>query len=282
MSATTSVGVFFLVTLIAGFLYLAIYTDQLGPVSEYFADVGTFGAISALIPLSLANNPANGDLVCDLDIKIPTLLNNEALFGTPFIDIITDENGNKLSGERLSGFLNDNEYLYIGSQGMDQITYEWKNCFNEGSISINSIIPLFNGQIASERISVLSFMDPSLIPPTTNNPLVATGSVTKSQTQSTILTLALQGMTLENDLRLVDKNNFGVWIRNMGYEDGLNYHVTASLRYTIENAKVSDYQITLMSDSKPINEMRMSENYEFKICGIIQNQDRSLSVKTMC
>ena len=281
MGAKTT-GFLVIVLLIGVFTYLALYTDQLGPISTYFHDVGTIGAISALIPLSIANTAMKGDLVCDLDVRIPTLINNDALFGTSMVDIITDENGRKLSGDKITGFLSSNEYLYISNENMPSITYSWQNCFNEGSNSLAALIPLFNGQIASERIATLSFQDPTVTTPQLTQPLIATGSQIKPFTIGTILILKIEGTSINNDLRLIDKNGFGEWTRSLVYDDGLAYPVFATLRYTIENVKVDDYQISVSSAEKPINEMRLTEDYNFNICGINQLPLGTLIPVTMC
>jgi len=276
---TQTIAVIVVLIFAAGIGYLALYTDQLGPISQFLQSSID---IEGILPLSIANTVMRGDLVCDLDVRIPTLVNNKALFGTPMVDIITDEEGNKLSGERISGFLDDNEYLYISTESMASITYEWKNCFNEGTGSINSLIPLFNGQIASERIAALTLQDPNVRTPDVIEPLVASGIQTKTVTRGTVVTLSILGTSLDNGLRLVDKNEIGIWTRNMVYDDGIAYPVSATLRYTIENVRVDDYEISANSQSKPINEMRMTEDYIFRICGIVQNPDKSLNVKSMC
>lgn len=277
MSTLSTVIIIVFILGMAGFSYLTLYTDQLGQITQIFES-----KLTEPIPLSLANSIMNGDLVCDLTINIPTLINNDALFETPRINIITDEEGIRLSGERITGFLDENEYLYISTENMDKITFQWSNCFNEGAKSLTPFIPLFNGQIASERISALSFQDASLTKPTTNQPLVATGVTVKQFTQGTKLILSITGTSLDNNLRLVDKNGFGEWVRIMDYDDGLNYPVTATLKYTIENVRVDDYQMSVGAKTKPINEMRMREVYNFNLCGVIQDLDNSLTAKTLC
>ncbi len=281
MAAKTT-GVLIVVLLIGVFAYLALYTDQLGPITTLFSDVGIAGIVPEFLPLSLANTAMKEDLVCDLDVRIPTLINNDALFGTSMVDIITDENGRKLSGDKITGFLSSNEYLYISTENMPTITYSWQNCFNEGSNSLAALIPLFNGQIASERIAALSFQDPTVTTPQLTQPLIPTGSQVKPFTIGTILILKIQGTSLTNDLRLIDKNGFGEWIRSLVYDDGLAYPVSATLRYTIENVKVDDYQISVNSAEKPINEMRLTEDYNFNICGINQLPLGTLNPITMC
>jgi len=259
-----SAGILLIVFL--GLIFYAFYTDEIESTVSTAQTVSEVGNViqgfKDLLPLSLANSPIEGDTICDLDLLIPTMVSNRALFGSTNADVISDEQGKLM---QIANFLNEPQWYYIGIETMDSPTLEWKNCYTQGSLSFASLIPLFNGQIASEKISSLFGVEPeqlSAIDPIVVNPSpVALGSFT----QDTSITLSISGVTSDG-LILIDKFNRGNFIRTVQVQDGINYPIIDSLRFTIENTKLDNYEISVVS-GKPINEKLIGEPYVFSISG---------------
>jgi len=259
-----SAGILLIIFL--GLIFYAFYTDEIESTVSTAQTVSEVGSViqgfKDLLPLSLANSPIEGDTICDLDLLIPTMVNNRALFGSSNADVISDEQGKLM---QIANFLNEPQWYYIGIESISPPTIEWKNCYIEGSPSFASLIPLFNGQIASEKISgflgeepeKLSAIDPNVVNPSP----VALGPFTTD----TSITLSISGETPDG-LILVDKFNRGNFIRTVQVQDGINYPIIDSLRFTIENTKLGDYEISVVS-GKPINEKLIGEPYVFNISG---------------
>lgn len=274
----TGLGVGVVLFFVIGIFLYSLYTDE---VNETITNIQTGAEIADtikgftdLIPLSLANVAVEGDIICDLDLQIPIMLSNRAFFGSTMADVITDELGSKLPANEISEFLDTPEYLYIQIENVPNPTFEWKNCFNEGSSSIASLIPIFNSQLASEKLSLLSFSETarSINPISVDSPDLPLPSFTVSSD----ISVAISGKD-DRGLFLIDKYNKAVFLRTITIPDGLTYPVLDTLRFTIENTKVDDYNISLTSRI-PINENRIGDPVDIKICGL--NSD--LTQKTQC
>ena len=208
-----------------------------------------------LLPLSLANTSVDGDTICDLDLTIPTMVSNRAFFGSSAGDVISlgEDTTIKLPQIVIAEFLNEPQWYYIGTENQNPPFFEWQNCYTEGTPSIASLIPIFSGQLASEKLSLLSFDGgPS-------------GANLGAFTESTKITLAISGKNPDG-LFLIDKGILMNFARSVVVPDGVAYPITDNLRFTIENVKLDDYEISVVS-GKPINEMVIREPYLFNITG---------------
>jgi len=256
-----------LLLIVIGLVFYALYTDEIESTistAQTASEVGNvIQGFTDLLPLSLGNTAVEGDTICDLDLLIPTMVSNRALFGSTNADVISDEQGKLM---QIANFLNEPQWYYIGIESISPPTLEWKNCYIEGSPSFTELIPLFNGQIASEKTSILfgggepeslSAIDPIVVNPSP----VALGPFTTD----TSITLSISGETSDG-LILIDKFNRGNFIRTVQVTDGINYPILDSLRFTIENTKLGDYEISVVS-AKPINEKLIGEPYVFRISG---------------
>lgn len=274
----TGLGVGVILFFIMGFIIFSVYTDE---VNETISDIQTGAEIAStikgftdLLPLSLANVAVEGDVICDLDLQIPILLSNRAFFGSTMADVITDELGTKLPANEIAEFLDKPEFLYIQIENVPNPTFEWKNCFNEGQPGIASLIPIFNSQLASEKLSLLSFSENTR----TINPISVDSPdlPLPSFTESSDISVAISGKD-DRGLFLIDKYNKAVFLRTVVVQDGLTYPVLETLRFTIENTKADNYNISLTSRN-PINENRIGDPVTIRICGL--NSD--LTQKTQC
>lgn len=248
------IAVLFLIMLVLG-VYI-LYTDEITATVEgaqTASDVSNvIKGFTDLIPLSLANVRADGDMVCDLDLTIPTTVNNRAFFGTSSGDVISQDGEIRLPANTISEFLNEPQWYYIGEQaGVANPFFEWKNCYIEGEGGIVSFIPIFNGQLAEEKLSLLSFAQPT------------SAASLGPFTESTQVSLSIFGKNNQG-LFLVDKNDKGNFARVVSVSDGIAYPITSNLRFSIENVKLEDYEISVIS-VKPINEMVIGNPFTFKI-----------------
>jgi len=248
--------------LILIFLVLIVYvmfTDEIQgtvDVATTTIDVrNTIKGFTDLLPLSLANVSVDGDTICDLDLSIPTMVSNRAFFGTSAGDVISigEDTTIKLPQIVIADFLNEPQWYYIGTENQNPPFFEWQNCFTEGTASFASLIPIFSGQLASEKLSLLSFE---------NGP---SGAILGPFTESTKITLAISGKNPDG-LFLIDKFNKANFARSVVVPDGLAYPISDELRFTIENVKLDDYEISVVS-VKPINEMVIREPFVFNITG---------------
>ncbi len=248
-------GLGILLLIVVGMVVYVLYTDEITATVEgaqTASDVSNvIKGFTDLIPLSLANVRADGDMVCDLDLTIPTTVNNRAFFGTSSGDVIS-EGEIRLPPNTIREFLNEPQWYYIGQAGAGVANpfFEWKNCYIEGEGGIVSFIPIFNGQLAEEKLSLLSFGEPSA---------ASLGPFT----ESTQVSLSIFGKN-NQDLFLVDKNDKGNFARVVSVSDGIAYPITSNLRFSIENVKLDDYEISVIS-VKPINEMVIGNPFTFNI-----------------
>lgn len=256
------IAVLLVVALLMG-VYI-LYTDEISSTVQNVQTAnqvgGTIKGITDLIPLSLANVADEGEIICDLDLQIPTALGNTASLGTPISKIISDEMGKKLPN--IARFLNQPEYLYIQIEGVPSPTAEWKNCYEQGKGGITEYLPLLNGQLASEKLSLLSFGEKSKEIPL--DPSMA--SQPPQTTFNSVIELSIFGKNDEGQF-LVDKYGNGGFQRTVKIKNDLNYAVLDSVRFTIENVKADDYDISI-SSFLPINEKKVGEPHIIKICGI--------------
>jgi hypothetical protein len=266
-----------LLLIVVGMIFYVLYTDEIqGTISATQTTAQVGGVIKGftdLLPLSLANVPSEGEIICDLDLHIPTLLSNRAFFGTPKSDVISDDMGNKLSD--IGDFLDVPEWLYIQTDNIAPPNWEWKNCYNEGRGSFSSLtpfIPLFNGQLAAEKLDILSLADRNREIP--QDPRVA--SQLPFVTDASFLNMKISAKN-DEDLFLIDKFNNAVFQRIIYVKDNLEYPVLQDVRFTIENTKLDDYNISITA-KKPINEIRIGDPYVLRLCGL--NQD--LTPKLEC
>ncbi len=251
-----------LILVLGGVFIYFLYTDE---ITGAIATTGVEGVISGfedLLPLSLANASVDGDTICDLDLSIPTTVNNRSFFGTTSGDVISQGEGMpKQSQMVIADFLNEPQWYYIGLPEMEPPTFEWKNCYIEGEGGIASLIPIFNGQIASEKLSLLSISESTREFATLDPSAASLGPFT----ESTSISLAISGKNSDG-LFMIDKNNKGNFARSVQVNDGIAYPITDILRFTVENTKLDDYKISVIS-VKPINEMIIGEPYVFDITG---------------
>jgi len=267
-----------LLLLAIGLIFYVMYTDEIQGTVQAVQTVNeaqnVIKGFTDLLPLSLANVAVEGDIICDLDLQIPILLSNRAFFGSTMGDVITNELGTKLPANEISEFLDKPEFLYIQIENVPNPTFEWKNCFNEGQPGIAALIPIFNSQLASEKLSLLSFSENtrSINPISVDSPDLPLPSFT----QSSDISVAISGKD-NRGLFLIDKFNKAVFLRTIVIPDGLTYPVLETLRFTIENTKADDYDISLTSRN-PINENRIGDPVAIRICGL--NSD--LTQKTQC
>lgn len=258
-------GILLLIFLVL-FIYV-IFTDEIqGTVDTVQAGADASNLIKGftdLLPLSLANTSVDGDTICDLDLSIPTMVSNRAFFGTSAGDVISlgEDTTIKLPQIVIAEFLNEPQWYYIGTENQNPPFFEWQNCYTEGTASLASLIPIFSADLASEKLSLLSFDDgtrefTSLDPNAANlGPF----------TESTQITLAISGKNADG-LFLIDKFNKANFARSVVVPDGLAYPISDDIRFTIENVKLDDYKISVVS-VKPINEMVIREPFVFNITG---------------
>jgi hypothetical protein len=256
-------GIAILLVVMLGLGLYILYTDEIQATVEgaqTASDVSNvIKGFTDLIPLSLANVRADGDMVCDLDLSIPTTVNNRAFFGTSSGDVIS-QGEIKLPPNTISEFLNEPQWYYIGEQaGVANPFFEWKNCYIEGEGGIVSFIPIFNGQLAEEKLSLLSFGEPTREFVSLEPSAASLGPFT----ESTEVSLSISGKNNEG-LFLVDKNDKGNFARVVSVSDGIAYPITSTLRFSIENVKLDDYEISVIS-VKPINEMVIGNPFTFNI-----------------
>ncbi len=216
-----------------------------------------------LLPLSLANTSVDGDTICDLDLTIPTMVSNRAFFGSSAGDVISlgEDTTIKLPQIVIAEFLNEPQWYYIGTENQNPPFFEWQNCYTEGTASIASLIPIFSGELASEKLSLLSFDDRTREFASLDPSVAKLGPFN----ESTKITLAISGKNGDG-LFLIDKFNKANFARSVVVPDGVAYPITDNLRFTIENVKLDDYEISVVS-GKPINEMVIREPYLFNITG---------------
>jgi len=252
--------------IIFGLGFYILYTDEIqSTISTAQAGADASNLIQGftdLLPLSLASVAVDGDTICDLDLHIPTMVSNRAFFGTSAGDVISlGDTMIKQPQLVIAGFLNEPQWYYIGTENQNPPTFEWKNCFTQGTASFASLIPIFSGELASEKLSLLSF-DTGTREFTSLDPTAANLG---PFTESTKITLAISGKNADG-LFLIDKFNKANFARSVVVPDGIAYPITDSLRFTIENVKLDDYEISVVS-GKPINEMVIREPYLFSITG---------------
>jgi len=253
--------------LIIGLIFYIFYTDEIQSTIAT-AQAGSeanklIKGFTDLLSLSLANVSVDGDTICDLDLSIPTMVSNRAFFGTSAGDVISIGEDTMIKQPQIviADFLNEPQWYYIGTENQNPPFFEWQNCYTEGTASFVSLIPIFSADLASEKLSLLSFDDrtrefTSLDPNAANlGPF----------TESTKITLAISGKNADG-LFLIDKFNNANFARSVVVPDGLAYPISDDLRFTIENVKLDDYEISVVS-VKPINEMVIREPFVFDITG---------------
>jgi len=256
------IAVLFLVMIVLG-VYI-LYTDEISSTVsgiQTASDIDkTIKGFTDLLPLSLASVAVDGDMICDLDLSIPTLVSNRAFFGTSDADVISS-GGDTIRQPQsvIANFLNEPQWYYIGTEDVGSPTFEWKNCYIEGEPSIASLIPIFSGQLASEKLSLLSFSERTREFSSLDPSAAALGPTT----EATSISLSISGKN-GNGLFLVDKFNKANFARSVVVPDGLPYPIADSLRFTMENVKLDNYEISVLS-VKPINEMIIGKPYVFDI-----------------
>ena len=261
------VGIGLLLLIVVGMTVYILYTDEVtGTIDsiQTASDIDkTIKGFTDLLPLSLASVAVDGDTICDLDLSIPTMVSNRAFFGTSAGDVISigEDTTIKLPQLVIAEFLNEPQWYYIGTENQNPPFFEWKNCFTQGTASFASLIPIFSADLASEKLSLLSF-DTGTREFTSLDPNAANLG---PFTESTQITLAISGKNSEG-LFLVDKFNKANFARSVVVPDGLAYPISDDLRFTIENVKLDDYEISVVS-VKPINEMVIREPFVFNITG---------------
>ena len=257
-------GLGLLLLIVFGMGIYILYTDEITGTVEAVqtaSDIDkTIKGFTDLLPLSLASVAVDGDMICDLDLSIPTLVSNRAFFGTTDADVISF-GGDTIRQPQsvIANFLNEPQWYYIGTEDISSPTFEWKNCYIQGEPSIASLIPIFSGQLASEKLSLLSFGDRTREFSSLDPSAAALGPTT----EATSISLSISGKN-EDGLFLVDKFNKANFARSVEVPDGLPYPISDSLRFTIENVKLDNYEISVVS-VKPINEMIIGKPYVFDI-----------------
>lgn len=246
-------GLGILILIVFGLGFYILYTDEIQGTIDAAQSVNAIKGFTDLLPLNLANISVDGDIICDLDLQIPTMVSNRAFFGSTNADVISDA---KIP---FAEFLDEPQWYYIGNENQNMPTFEWLNCYEEGKLSLSSVIPLFSGQLASEKLSLLSFDDGTRQFTSLDPSAAGLGPLT----ESTKITLSISGKNPDG-LFLVDKFNKANFVRSVNVPDGLAYPIADNIRFTIENVKLDDYKISVIS-VKPINEMVIGEPFTFNI-----------------
>jgi len=259
--AGIAVGILLVIILGAYILYTDELSSTLSSVKSGYDISTTIQGLSKILPLSLADVAIQGEQICDLDLQIPTMLSNRAFFGTTMATVISDELGKKLPN--IPQFLNQPEWLYIQTDEIPSPTVEWKNCYVLGTREpLTAFMSLFNGQLASEKLSLLSFGDKSKQIPL--DPLLA--SQPPQTTFGSSIPLTITGKD-NSGLYMIDKYHNAVFKRTVAIKDDLTYPVADTVRFTIENVKADNYKIEI-SSFLPINEKRIGEPFILQICGL--------------
>lgn len=259
--AGIAIGLLLIVIMGAYILYTNEIDATLSSAKVGYDISTTIQGLSKVLPLSLANVAIQGEQICDLDLQIPAMLSNRAFFGTTMASVITDETGKKIRD--IPEFLDQPEWLYVQIEGIPSPTVEWRNCYELGTREpLTAFLPLFNGQLAAEKLSLLSFgsktkqipLDPAL------------ASQPPKITFDSSIPLTIVGKD-NSGLYMVDKYHNAVFKRTVTIKDDLTYPVTDTVRFTIENVKVDNYKIEI-SSFLPINEKRIGEPFILQICGL--------------
>jgi len=207
-------GIGLLLLIVVGMAIYILYTDEVTGTIEAVqtaSDIDkTIKGFTDLLPLSLASVAVDGDTICDLDLSIPTMVSNRAFFGTSAGDVISlgEDTTIKLPQVVIAEFLNEPQWYYIGTENQNPPFFEWQNCYTQGTASFASLIPIFSGQLASEKLSLLSFDNGG------------TSGILGPFTESTQITLAISGKNSEG-LFLIDKFNKANFARSVVVPDGL-------------------------------------------------------------
>jgi len=288
VSGIASLAVLMIVVIIG----YSFFTDEL---SGFFDNLSEQKAESEGINIQTAGNqPMRGELVCDLEIRIPVELDSSPRGLTTFAKII--ENPITLGAGLVTGlaeFIDQQLYAFANNPTSGFASWQWRNCYTEGELSAASFLSLFNMQIFTERLSQLGLIDEGT-PPTQFTPEMLTLfdrseiddlqlALFEEKTNGAKMVTFVEGFSLTNQNKLLlDKNDNFVFQRTLRFADGLQYPVADTAVFSIEDVKVDDYEIEFSVKAQPLNGKPLGIPTTFSLCGLIEASDGSLSGKMSC
>jgi len=241
----------------------------------------------------IGNQPKTGDLICDLRVTIPFEIDSTNRQNAALTDFF---GGDPSSSIGLIEFIDQQLYVFMGTDKQGFPSWNWSNCYNQGSLSFLSLFPMFNPQSFNERLADFGFMPagPNTQFSVEQLSLFESGniedfqlSLIEERTDNTRSVLTLEGFSLTNQEKKLcsnecDMNAKTKFQRTVFFEDGVQYPILEEAIFDVPNTKVDDYLVDITVKAQPVNGQVLGKPYSFRLCGLDGTLSTGLAGKMSC
>ena len=224
----------------------------------------------------IGNQPKIGDLICDLRVTIPFEIDSTNRQNAALTDFF---GGDPSSSIGLIEFIDQQLYVFMGTDKQGFPSWNWSNCYNQGSLSFLSLLPMFNSQSFNDRLADFGFMPvgPNTQFSAEQLSLFESGdienfqlSLIEERTDNTRSVLTLEGFSLTNQEKKLcsnecDMNSKTKFQRTVFFEDGVQYPILEEAIFDVPNTKVDDYLMDITVKAQPVNGEVLGKPYSFRL-----------------